>query len=121
MSSVESTLQKQLTDLETDALGRIAAAQTAEELESVRIDALGRKGVLAAASKEMGKLPPGERAAIGKQLNAAKQALEAALESKQNQFAAHALLVKLDAEWVELTIPAPGIRPGPAYSAWSRL
>ena len=68
MSSVEITLQKQLTDLEADALGRIAAAATAEELESVRIDALGRKGVLAQASKEMGKLAPGERAAIGKRL-----------------------------------------------------
>lgn len=112
MSSVESTLQKQLTDLEAGALGRIAAAATAQELESVRIDALGRKGVLAQASKEMGKLAPGERAAIGKQLNAVKQALEAALEAKQNQFAALAMRQKLDAEWVDLTIPAPGIRPG---------
>src|SRR5271154_1970503 len=112
MSSVESTLQKQLTDLEAGALARIAAAATAEELEAVRIDALGRKGVLAQASKEMGKLAPGERAAIGKLLNTAKQALEAALEAKQHQFAAHALRQKLDAEWVDLTIPAPGIRPG---------
>ncbi len=39
-------------DLLESALARIEAAKTAEELESVRVDVLGRKGVLSRLSCE---------------------------------------------------------------------
>ena len=55
----------------------------AEELEAVRVEVLGRKGVLAQLSKDMGKLPPEERAARGKFINTAKQSLEAAYETRK--------------------------------------
>src|SRR6202011_593530 len=44
--------------------------------------------------------------------NAAKQEIEAAFESKDRQFAEAALRARLDAEWMDLTLPAPGVRPG---------
>ncbi len=109
---MEPILENKLTELEADALARIRAAATAEELEAVRIEVLGRKGALAQASKDMGKLPPADRAQVGKLLNAAKQVLEEALEARKNHFAGDALRRKLDAEWIDLTLPAPGIRPG---------
>jgi phenylalanyl-tRNA synthetase alpha chain len=55
----------------------------------------------------MGKVPPAGRAAVGKLLNAAKQAVEAALEAKQQSFADQALRARLDAEWIDLTLPPP--------------
>ncbi len=100
-------IEQQLSDLESGALARISAAHSREELEAVRIEALGRKGSLAQISKEMGKLAPEDRARIGKLLNAAKQALEQAMEARQGQFAEQALLARLDAEWLDLTLPAP--------------
>ncbi len=109
---MEPILENKLTELEADALARIRAAATAEELEAIRIEVLGRKGALAQASKDVGRLPPADRAQIGKLLNAAKQALEEAFEARKNQFAGEALRRKLDAEWIDLTLPAPGIRPG---------
>jgi phenylalanyl-tRNA synthetase alpha chain len=105
-------LEQQLSELRSGALARIAAAGAPEQLEPVRIDVLGRKGALARISKELGKLAPEERARAGKLLNAAKQELEAALEAKQQQFREAALRARLDAEWVDLTLPAPGPRPG---------
>ncbi|MBI4875380.1 MAG: phenylalanine--tRNA ligase subunit alpha [Acidobacteria bacterium] len=105
-------LESRLAQLEASALKRIRAALTAEELEAARVEALGRKGALAQASKEMGKLAPEERAAAGKRLNAAKQALETAFEARQAEFAEQALQARLDAEWLDLTLPAPGVRPG---------
>jgi phenylalanyl-tRNA synthetase alpha chain len=105
-------LQAKLTELRAAAEARIRAAQTPEELELVRVDALGRKGTLAQLSKEMGKVAPEERAAIGKLLNEVKQALEEALDSKHGQFAGAALSARLNAEWIDVTLPAPGIRPG---------
>jgi phenylalanyl-tRNA synthetase alpha chain len=110
----ESTLslESTLTELEARARERIAAAAGPEELETVRVDALGRKGTLAQLSKQMGRLAPEDRARIGKLLNAVKESLEAALEARKTEFEHVALARRLDAEWVDLTLPAPGPRPG---------
>jgi phenylalanyl-tRNA synthetase alpha chain len=105
-------LEANLTDLESGALKRIAAAVTPEELEAVRVETLGRKGALAEISKGMGKLTPDERAKTGKLLNAAKQSLERALEKRKAEFDNASLAKRLDAEWLDLTLPAPGTRPG---------
>jgi phenylalanyl-tRNA synthetase alpha chain len=101
-----------LADLTQATLARVTSAATAEELESIRVDVLGRKGTLAGLSKDFGKLTPEERAAFGKDLNAAKQTLETAFDSRKATFEAAALSAKLDAEWLDLTIPASGQRPG---------
>jgi len=105
-------LDDQISELQAGALKRIAAALSADEIESVRVEVLGRKGALAQVSKEMGKLAPEERARVGKLLNAAKQALEEAFERRKQEFDAAALDKRLDAEWLDLTMPAPGPRAG---------
>jgi phenylalanyl-tRNA synthetase alpha chain len=93
-------------------LTRIGSAANLEQLETVRVEVLGRKGSLAGLSKEMGKLAPEERARVGKELNAAKQELEAAFDARKAEFDAAALNARLDAEWLDLTLPANGIRRG---------
>jgi phenylalanyl-tRNA synthetase alpha chain len=105
-------LDASIPDQESRSLARIAAATTPEELESVRVETLGRKGTLTLVGKEMGKLPPDERGRIGKLLNSAKQKLEAAIEAKQAAFDEIALRARLDSEWIDLTLPAPAPRRG---------
>ncbi|MGD0365585.1 MAG: phenylalanine--tRNA ligase subunit alpha [Bryobacteraceae bacterium] len=105
-------LEQQLPDLESAALARIQSARSLQDLEQVRIEVLGRKGTLAQVSKEMGKVPPEDRARAGKLLNAAKQNIESGLESRLRQFDAEALELRLNAEWIDLTLPAPGPRIG---------
>jgi phenylalanyl-tRNA synthetase alpha chain len=100
------------TSLLDEALARINSAGNAEELEAVRVEVLGRKGVLTQLGKDIGKLSPEERAARGKFINAAKQALEGAWEQRKAVFDREALAKRLDAEWLDLTVPAPGTRPG---------
>ncbi|MGA2714946.1 MAG: phenylalanine--tRNA ligase subunit alpha [Bryobacteraceae bacterium] len=101
-----------MQDLVDSALARIQAAATADDLEAVRVEVLGRKGVLTQLSKDMGKLAPEERASRGKFINTAKQTLESAYEHRKSEFERAALSKRLDAEWVDLTVPAPGVRPG---------
>jgi phenylalanyl-tRNA synthetase alpha chain len=101
-----------IQELESRSLARISSAATPEELEAIRVEVLGRKGVLALAGKEMGKLAPQDRARVGKLLNGAKQKLEAALDARQKEFAEGKLRARLDAEWLDLTLPAPGPRRG---------
>ncbi len=101
-------LDNSIREFEARALARLQSASSAEDLEAARVEALGRKAGLSQFSKEMGKLAPEERARIGKLLNDARQKLEAAVEGKKRQFEEAALRARLDAEWVDLTLPAPG-------------
>jgi phenylalanyl-tRNA synthetase alpha chain len=105
-------LDESIKELEARSLARIAAAASQEELEAVRVDALGRKGPLAQAGKEMGKLPPADRASFGKLLNSARQNIEQALAARNQILADAALQKRLDAEWLDVTLPAPGPRRG---------
>jgi phenylalanyl-tRNA synthetase alpha chain len=101
-----------MQELIDGALARIQSASTSEELEAVRVEVLGRKGVLTQLSKDMGKLSPEERAARGKFINASKDALESAWQARHAEFERAALAKRLDGEWLDLTVPAPGPRPG---------
>jgi phenylalanyl-tRNA synthetase alpha chain len=101
-----------MQELLDSALARIHAAQTAEDLEAVRVETLGRKGIIAQLSKDMGKLSPDERAVRGKFINTSKQSLESAYEQRKTGFERAALAIRLDAEWVDLTVPAAGAPPG---------
>ena len=105
-------LDQSIQDLLSRSLARIESAQSPDELEAVRVEALGRKGALAGFSKEMGKLALEEKKRIGVALNDAKQRLESAFESRKRQFDDAALRARLDAEWLDLTLPAPGPRRG---------
>src|SRR5436190_17757567 len=105
-------LDESIQELVSRSLARIASAGSADELETVRVEALGRKGALALVSKDMGKLSPEDRKRIGQLLNSAKQQLEAALERKKRHFDEAALHARLDSEWLDLTLPAPGPRRG---------
>ena len=105
-------LESVLTELEARARERIASAATPEALEEVRVEVLGRKGALAQISKQFGKLAPEERAPAGKLHNSVKGSIEAAFDARHAEFERRALQARLDAEWIDLTLPAPGPRPG---------
>ncbi len=105
---IESTL----SELESRAAALIDAAASPDSLESARVEFLGRKGALASIGKDMGKLPPDERAAAGKLLNAVKQNLESRFDARKSAFDKAALDARLAAEWIDVTRPAPGVRPG---------
>jgi phenylalanyl-tRNA synthetase alpha chain len=105
-------LESRLEELRRATLAAFASATSVEELESARVDALGRKGTLAQISKEFGKLTPEERSRLGKLLNSVKQDLESECQAKQQRFEQAALTERLANEWIDVTLPAPGTRPG---------
>jgi phenylalanyl-tRNA synthetase alpha chain len=100
-------LEGQLSELDARARERIQAASTAEELERVRVELLGRKGALAGISKDLGKLSAAERARTGQLLNTVKRAVEEALEARKARFEREAVQARLEAEWIDFTLPAP--------------
>jgi phenylalanyl-tRNA synthetase alpha chain len=104
--------EAELEELRRATLAAFASAAGIEELEEARVQALGRKGALANISKTFGKLSPEDRARVGKLLNSVKQDLESEYESKKRRFEDTALHERLKREWIDVTLPAPGIRPG---------
>jgi phenylalanyl-tRNA synthetase alpha chain len=101
-----------LEELRRSTLAAFASASSLEELEKARVEALGRKGALAQISKEFGRIAAEERALLGKLLNSVKQDLESEYERKKRRFEQAELAERLAGEWIDVTLPAPGTRPG---------
>jgi phenylalanyl-tRNA synthetase alpha chain len=101
-----------ISELHAAALSSLERATTLDSLEALRVEALGRKGKLAEVSKTFGKLTPEERASVGKLLNSVKQDLETRLDARKDALASVAQDARLESEWIDLTAPAPGVRPG---------
>ena len=105
-------LEAKLEELRRATLAAFASAARLDDLEEARVQALGRKGTLANISKDFGKLTPDERARLGKLLNLVKGDLEGQYEHKKKLFDEAALADRLAREWIDVTLPAPGVRPG---------
>lgn len=95
-------------DLRDRLLAAVADAADVAALEQVRVDALGKKGALTQQLKALGGLPPDERRAAGQALNAVRDAISAALESRKAALEAAALAAKLATEREDVTLP---VRP----------
>jgi phenylalanyl-tRNA synthetase alpha chain len=105
-------MQEQLEELRRTTLARFASAGSLETLEQARVEALGRKGALANLTKDIGKLAPAQRAELGKLLNSVKQDLENEYTAKKARFEQSDLAARLAGEWIDVTLPAPAVRPG---------
>jgi phenylalanyl-tRNA synthetase alpha chain len=102
-------LEQTISQIREKAIADLNAASSKEAVEAVRVEVLGRKGKLPEISKQFGKLTPEERASAGKLLNAAKQEIEALILASS---VAAEFRDDFASEWLDLTAPAPGPRPG---------
>ncbi|MGH7765183.1 MAG: phenylalanine--tRNA ligase subunit alpha [Candidatus Dormibacteraceae bacterium] len=99
--------------LTTQALADIAKAQTADELESISVEYLGRKGgQVSRLLSGIGKLEPAERAALGQAANDAKRAIETALSARREQLEAARLADIAETEAIDITFPGPPLERG---------
>ena len=73
-------MNEQLTKLTGEALEKIAKAQDLDALNGVRVEYLGKKGLITAVMKGMKDVAPEDRPAFGQVVNEARQQVEEALE-----------------------------------------
>lgn len=90
----------------------LAEATTPEAVESLRVKYLGKKGEVAQALGNLGKLPPDERRTLGEAANAVKAALEADLAQAIERVRELALDAELAGPKIDVTLPGRGLRPG---------
>ena len=117
-------MKEQLAKIRSEALAAFGQAQSAAELDSLRVQYLGKKGELTAVLKMMGKLSAEERPAMGQLANEVRSALEAAIEAASGKLEAQALEQRLKDEAVDVTIPGREVKLGhkhPRYLALDEI
>jgi phenylalanyl-tRNA synthetase alpha chain len=87
-----------------------AAADRAVAVDAVRVRYLGKKGILTSLLRGLGSLPPDERKASGRAVNALKERIESALAEAAERAADRARLLALESERLDPTLP-PRVRP----------
>jgi phenylalanyl-tRNA synthetase alpha chain len=75
-------------------------------LESLRVQALGKKGEVTQRLKSLGSLSPDARREAGQSLNRVKEAVTEALEARRADLEESALEARLAGEAVDVTLPA---------------
>ncbi|GGK79899.1 phenylalanine--tRNA ligase subunit alpha [Amphritea balenae] len=92
------------------AEGKQAAEQatSAQDLDQVRVQYLGKKGHLTQLLKGLGALSAEERPQAGAKINEAKQALQDVLNVRKANLESAALEAKLAEETIDVTLPGRG-------------
>ena len=96
----------------SETLAAIAAAQSAEALETQRVAALGKAGWVSALLKTLGQLSPEERQVEGPRIQSLRAEVAAAIDAKKAALDAAALEAQLAAEVLDLTLPTPATPKG---------
>ncbi len=101
------TLTSQLATLELEASHRILKANSAQDLEQLRISLLGKKGgQLSRVLGAMGSLPHHQRPLMGQRANTLKKGLQELLSERLQQLETKALGERLAQEAVDVSAPA---------------
>lgn len=105
MTDQPSNLVTQLETLRQEAQTAIAAADTLERLEELRVVYLGKKGQLSALMRQMGQLSAEERPQFGAIANTVKEAVQADLDNRRTKLQAARLQTQLESETIDVTMP----------------
>ena len=95
-----------LIKLTDEIIEKVSACNSADALNDVRVEYLGKKGTLTLIMKEMKDLSPEERPAFGQKVNDVRQKAENAIASMKEKLEAAATAEKLSAERIDVTLPA---------------
>ena len=96
-------------------LDQIAAAASLQELEGVRVAALGKSGSITAMLKSLGAMSPEERAEKGPPIHALREAVTAAIADRREALEAAELERRLATERIDVTLPAPETPAGTVH------
>ena len=106
------SLDANLQSILEQAKQAISAATMPTELESLRVQYLGKKGELTSQLKQIGSLPHEERPKFGDKVNAIKQQVAQILNEKKAELDLAELAAAIAAEKIDVTLPGRGIGTG---------
>lgn len=90
------------------ALAVLAEAKDLSQLDQVRVQYLGKKGLFTLQMKELGRLDPEQRRLVGQVINQARDSFQEQLESKKTLLENVALTARLASERIDVSLPGRG-------------
>ena len=104
MENLQSLLQH--------ALAAVEQSDSAQSLDQVRVQYLGKKGEITGQLKTLGKLEPDQRKAAGAEINKVKERVQGAIKAKQAALESAALQAQLASESIDVTLPGRNATAG---------
>jgi phenylalanyl-tRNA synthetase alpha chain len=97
-----------IEEIVTQALQAIADANDLSQLDQVRVDYLGKKGLFTLQMKTMGALDAEQRRSLGQVINDAKERFQTAFDARKALMESAALQARLDSERIDVSLPGRG-------------
>ncbi|WP_094751830.1 phenylalanine--tRNA ligase subunit alpha [Psychromonas sp. CD1] len=97
-----------LDEIVANAQQQIENAIDGNQLEEIRLQYLGKKGLMTEQMKGLGQLPAEEKPIAGQKINKAKKAIQAVLVARKQFFDTAVLNAKLEQETIDVTLPGRG-------------
>lgn len=101
-----------LEEMLAEAKTAIAEAQDHNQLDMVRVNYMGKKGLFTLQMKELGALDPEQRRSAGQIINQAKDAFQETLQAKKESLDIIDLERRLASERIDVTLPGRGQSAG---------
>ena len=101
-----------LEDVLARAQGELLEADTLMLLDQVRVQYLGKKGLITEQMKSLGTLAGDERKAAGAKINLIRDQLVEAIDARKDVLEAEALKARLASETIDVTLPGRGQQIG---------
>ncbi len=105
-------LKQTLEQLRSNAIMSLHSACSLQEIETLRVKYLGKKGEITAILKQMGNLSSEERPIIGQLANKIRAELEDALTTVSAELDGKLLKKRLKSEMIDVTIPGERFKTG---------
>ncbi len=105
-------MSDRIEEVRSEALEAVKNAANLESLNQVRIQYLGKKGLIPGLMKEMKDLPKEEKPAFGQKVNEAKSEVTESLNAKQQELEVLATAAKLEKEKIDITLSGDTLRIG---------
>ena len=105
----------EIISLRDGLLADIAAADTLDAVEALRVGALGKSGVVTGLLKTLGAMTPDERQAKGPAIHDLRESVTAAITARKAALESAALDTRLAAERIDMSLPAPAAAQGSVH------
>ncbi len=98
-------MKEKLERIKNSALSELSEVSNLDELESLRIKYLSKKGELRQLLSKMGDIEPSQRPIIGKLANSIQREIESVYQDKQSNLKELQKQKRLDSEEIDVSIP----------------
>ncbi|MGN0132800.1 MAG: phenylalanine--tRNA ligase subunit alpha [Lachnospiraceae bacterium] len=99
-------MKEKLEQIKAEAIAKISAATSLDELNDVRVTQLGKKGALTGILKSMKDVAPEDRPKVGQLVNEVRADIETALDKAKTDMERKVMEAKMKKEVIDVTLPA---------------